>query len=54
LRLWDNQGEQRAVIELDSRLTALAFGPDGRYLFTAHANTTCGKVALADLLAAGA
>jgi WD40 repeat protein len=53
LRLWDAQGEQRAVIELDSRLTALAFAPDGRFLFTAHANTTCGKVAVDALLAAG-
>jgi WD40 repeat protein len=53
LRLWDAQGEERAVIEVDSRVTALAFAPDGRHLFTAHANTTCGKVAISALLAAG-
>jgi WD40 repeat protein len=50
LRLWDEHGEERAVLEVESRVTALAFAPDGRYLYTAHANTTCGKVAVADLL----
>jgi WD40 repeat protein len=51
LRLWDEHGEERAVLEVESRVTGLAFAPDGRFLYTAHANTTCGKIALADLLA---
>jgi WD40 repeat protein len=50
LRLWDEGGQERAVLEVESRVTAVAFSPDGRHLYTAHANTTCGKVALADLL----
>jgi WD40 repeat protein len=49
LRLWDEHGEEQAVLEVQSRVTALAFAPDGRHLYTAHADTTCGKIALADM-----
>jgi WD40 repeat protein len=50
LRLWDEHGESLKVLDVPSRVTALAFAPDGRFVYTAHANTTCGKVALEDLL----
>jgi WD40 repeat protein len=50
LRLWDEHGQETAVLDVESRVTALAFAPDGHYLYSAHANTTCGKFALADLL----
>jgi WD40 repeat protein len=50
LRVWDEHGEEQAVLEVDSIVTALAFAPDGRSLYTAHANTTCGRLAVADLL----
>jgi WD40 repeat protein len=50
LRLWDEQGEERAALEVESRVTGVVFAPDGRFLYTAHANTTCGRVAVADLL----
>ena len=42
--------QERALLEVESRVTAIVFAPDGRSLYTAHANTTCGKLALADLL----
>ena len=41
--------DEHAVLEVESQVTALAFAPDGRHLYTAHANTTCGKIALADM-----
>jgi WD40 repeat protein len=50
LRLWDEQGQERAVLEVESRVTGLAFAPDGRFLYTAHANTTCGRIPVADLV----
>jgi WD40 repeat protein len=50
VRLWDDSGQERGAVEVESRVTALAFAPDGRHIYTGHANTTCGKLALADLL----
>ncbi len=41
LRLWDSAGQELACRELDSQITGLAFSPDGRFLYTANANTTC-------------
>ncbi len=53
IRLWDEDGEEGAVVELDSQITALTFSPDGQFLYTANANTTCSQFKLSDLLAAG-
>lgn len=41
LRLWDSDGNERAAHELDSQIVGLAFSPDGRFLYSANANTTC-------------
>jgi WD40 repeat protein len=41
LRIWDEAGLERAAIELDTQIKGLAFSPDGRFLYTANANTTC-------------
>jgi WD40 repeat protein len=53
LRLWDEEGEQCALLELDSQITALAFSPDSQFLHTANANTTCVRFKVADLLNPG-
>jgi WD40 repeat protein len=50
LRLWDDHGVERGMLVVESRVTAVAFSPDGQYVYTAHANTTCGKLAVADLI----
>src|SRR5262249_12319108 len=44
IRLWDHEGTEVALLEVESRPTALAFGSDGSTLFVAHANTTCSRV----------
>jgi WD40 repeat protein len=41
LRIWDDDGEELAALELDSQIHGLAFSPDGRFIYTANANTTC-------------
>jgi WD40 repeat protein len=42
LRLWTAQdGDSIAVQEMDTPIHALAFSPDGRFLYTANGNTTC-------------
>jgi WD40 repeat protein len=47
IRLWDaDSGEPLAVRELDTQIKALCFSPDGRYLYTANANTTCYQLKL--------
>ncbi len=52
VRLWDEEGVERAVYEADSQITSLQFSPDGQFLYTANANTTCSRLKLADLLKA--
>ena len=42
LRLWSAQdGDSLAVHEMDTPIHALAFSPDGRFLYTSNGNTTC-------------
>jgi WD40 repeat protein len=41
LRIWNETGEELASFELDSQIKGLAFSADGRFLYTANANTTC-------------
>lgn len=43
IRLWTDAGDEAGILELDSKATALAFSPDGKSLFVAHANTTCSQ-----------
>ena len=50
VRLWDEQGEERAIYEVDSQITGLTFSPDGQFLYTANANTTCYQIKVSDLL----
>ena len=49
VRVWDERGKERALFNVESRVTALAFAPNGNHLYTAHANTTCGKFGLDEL-----
>jgi WD40 repeat protein len=49
LRLWSEQGEEYGVLETESQISAVAFAPDGRSVYVAHANTTCSQVQLTDL-----
>jgi WD40 repeat protein len=51
IRLWNDEGDEVAMIEVDSRATSLAFSADGKSLFAAHANTTCTQHSVGDLLA---
>ncbi len=51
LRLWNEKGQEKAIFELESKVTSLAFSADGQYLFTANANTTCYQFKVADLVA---
>jgi WD40 repeat protein len=44
LRLWNAQGEECGVLEMESQAAAVAFAPDGRSMYAAHANTTCSQV----------
>lgn len=41
LRIWNETGEELAALELDTQIQGLVFSPDGRFLYTANANTTC-------------
>lgn len=50
VRLWDAEGQEHGSIAVESYVTAIVFAPDGRHLYTAHANTTCSRIAVADLL----
>ena len=50
LRLWDTQGEEKAVQELDSQVTSIVFSPDGQFIYTGHANTTCSQFQLPESL----
>ena len=50
LRLWNEEGEELSVIELDSQIKGLAFSPDGKHLFTANGNTTCAQFEVKRLL----
>lgn len=50
MRLWDEHGDEVAMLEVDSRVTDLSFSADGKYLFAAHANTTCTQYAVSDLV----
>src|SRR5207302_6232588 len=50
LRLWDQDGHEHAVIDMESQVTSLAFSADGKSLCTGHANTTCSQFQLNDLL----
>jgi WD40 repeat protein len=47
IRLWNADGEEVAVIEVASKVTALVFSPSGESLFAAHANTTCSQYGVA-------
>jgi WD40 repeat protein len=47
VRLWNEDGVEIAVFEVESKVTSLAFAPDGLSLFAAHANTTCSQYSLA-------
>jgi WD40 repeat protein len=53
LRLWDDDGEELAALELDSQIQGLAFSPDGRFIYTANANTTCYQFEIKRLLSGG-
>ena len=54
VRLWDaDTGRLLARAELDTQVKALAFSPDGRYLFTGNANTSCYQLDVVRLLDAG-
>jgi WD40 repeat protein len=50
VRLWDADGQERALVEVDSQITGLTFSPDGQFLYTANANTTCARIKLSALL----
>jgi WD40 repeat protein len=53
LRLWDDDGEELVALELDSQIQGLAFSPDGRFICTANANTTCCQFEVKRLLTGG-
>ncbi len=40
------------VVELDSPVKAVAFSPEGRFLYTSNGNGSCYQVDLADWLSA--
>jgi WD40 repeat protein len=50
LRIWNEAGEELAAVELDSQIQGLAFSPNGRFLYTANANTTCNQFEMKRLL----
>jgi WD40 repeat protein len=50
LRLWNSEGDEVALLEVDSQIKNLAFSPDGKFLFTAHGNTTCSQFEVKRLL----
>ncbi|MSU79634.1 MAG: hypothetical protein EXS16_16295 [Gemmataceae bacterium] len=43
LRSWDSRGSEISCEEVNSQPTAVAFSPDGKYLYAGHANTTCSR-----------
>jgi WD40 repeat protein len=51
LRLFDEDGTDVAAQELDSQVQGLAFSPDGKFIYTANANTTCCQLEVNRLLA---
>jgi WD40 repeat protein len=50
LRFWDEEGNEERVIEVESRLTALTFSRDQKYLYMGHSNTTCSRLPLQPIL----
>ena len=50
LRLSSETGDELAVVELDTQIRGLAFSPDGEFLYTANANTSCYQFELFELL----
>lgn len=50
LRIWDAQGHELAVLELESQATSIAFSADGAFIYLGHANTTCSQFPLPELL----
>lgn len=51
VRVWDVlSGRLIVVREFDSAVQSLAFSPDGRWVFTANANTTCYQIDFEKLL----
>ncbi len=50
LRFWNADGDEVALKEVDSHIQNLAFSADGKYLFTANANTTCYQIEMTKLL----
>jgi WD40 repeat protein len=49
VRLWEPEsGELLRVIRLDTPVHDLTFSPDGQYLYTANANTTCFMLRITD------
>lgn len=54
VRIWDSAtGLQKGQVDLDTQVKALAFGPDGRSLFTGNGNTSCYQLDVRKLLAEG-
>jgi WD40 repeat protein len=52
VRLWEAEtGELAGAWELDNAIKSLAFSPDGKYLFTGNANTSCYQIEVEQLLA---
>ncbi len=52
VRLWDaDSGAPRGLAELDTRIKALAFAPDGRSLFTGNGTTSCYQLDVSRMLA---
>jgi WD40 repeat protein len=51
VRLWAAAtGSPRGAIELDTQVKAIAFSPDGRYLFTGNGNTSCYRLDVQEML----
>jgi WD40 repeat protein len=50
VRVWNACGQELVAVEVESQITGLTFSADGRYLYTAHANTTCGQILFSELL----
>jgi WD40 repeat protein len=51
IRLWDTQtGRELSVLDLESPIRDVAYSADGRWIFTANANTTCTMIDAGRLL----
>lgn len=54
VRLWNvATGEQAGAWELDNQVRAVAFGPEGRFLYTGNGNTSCYQIEIEQMLASG-